>query len=157
MRNLAFLSAFIMVAMPSAALANAWPDECEAVVLDYAYYRDRPDADAVAGLFAEDAVLQVLGSEYTGREQIRGRILAGVGGPIFRHMMSTIRIFAIDDDHATGVSYVTVYSAPPGEGPVPVDTFAAVGEYHDQFVRTETGCKIKRRDFVPVFVPPAPS
>ena len=157
MGKLALLSACLVAITPSVGVADAWPDACEAVVLDYAYYRDRPDADAVANLFTEDAVLQVLGREYAGRKAIHDRIVAGEGGPVFRHMMSTIRIFPVDGDLATGVSYVTVYSAPGEDGPVPVESFAAVGEYHDEFVRTESGCKIKRRDFVPVFVPPAPS
>lgn len=160
MGKLAWLAACLVAITPGVSLAQAWPGTCEAVVLDYAYYRDRPDAQAVANLFAEDAVLQVMGQEFTGRKAIRDRIVAGAGGPIFRHMMSTIRIFSVDAERATGVSYVTVYSGTRedgGDGPVPVETFAAVGEYHDEFVRTGAGCKIKRRDFVPVFLPPAPS
>ena len=51
--------------------------------------------------------------------------------------MSTIRIFPVDQNTATGVSYVTVYSAPPGVNVV--EGFAAVGEYHDEFVRTDAG------------------
>jgi hypothetical protein len=154
-RTFALLSVCLVAITPAVSLANTWSDACEATVLDYAYYRDRPDAQAVANLFTEDAVLQVLGREYAGREAIHERIVAGTGGPVFRHMMSTIRIFPIDADLATGVSYVTVYSAPRGDGPVPVDSFAAVGEYHDEFVRAGADCKIKRRVFVPVFLPPA--
>ena len=126
---------------------------CEELVLNYAYYRDRPDADGVAAQFTEDARLEVLGQTFIGRDKIHARIEAGKGGPVFRHMMSTIRIFPVDQNQATGVSYVTVYSAPPGDMPQPINNFAAVGEYHDRFVRTAEGWKIAERKFVFVFAP----
>ncbi len=130
---------------------------CRSLVLDYAYYRDRPNAGAVANLFTKDAQLTVLGQTYFGREAIRKRVQAGQGGPIFRHMMSTIRVFVESAQSATGVSYVTVYSHSPGDLPRPIDTPLAVGEYHDVFVRTQAGWKIKERTFVPVFMPIAES
>ena len=126
---------------------------CTDLVLDYAYYRDRADAQAVADLFTADALLRVLGQDFDGNAAIRSRIEQGRGGPVFRHMMSTVRIFVEDEDHARGVSYVTVYSAPAGELPRPLGAPLGVGEYHDQFVRTEAGWKIQRREFVPAFMP----
>ena len=126
---------------------------CRDLVLDYAFYRDRPDATGVANLFTEDGVIELLGDRFVGKETIRARIQAGTGGPVFRHLMSTIRIFPQDANHAQGVSYVTVYVAPPGEGPRPVESFAGIGEYHDDFVRTAAGWKIQNRKYVPVFVP----
>ena len=126
---------------------------CTELVLDYAYYRDRPDAGSVADIFAEDAVLRVLGQEFAGRAAIRARLQGAEKGPVFRHMMSTIRIFVDSDDRARGVSYVTVYSASPGAMPRPLGAPLGVGEYHDVFVRTADGWKIQQRDFVPVFMP----
>lgn len=126
---------------------------CTGLVLDYAYYRDRPDADGLAGIFAEDAVLNVLGQAFVGRDAIRARLQGAENGPLFRHMMSTIRIFVDSEDRARGVSYVTVYSASPGAMPRPLGAPLGVGEYHDAFVRTADGWKIQRRDFVPVFMP----
>lgn len=126
---------------------------CTDLVLDYAYHRDRPDADGVAGIFAEDAVLSVLGQDFVGRDAIRARLQGAENGPVFRHMMSTVRIFVESDDRASGVSYVTVYSAPPGGLPRPLDAPLGVGEYHDKFVRTAAGWKIQRREFIPVFMP----
>ena len=124
---------------------------CTDLVLDYAFYRDRMDADPFANLFAEDAVLTVLGEVYTGRKAIRQRLVEGQNGPVTRHMMSTIRIFVQDENTASGVSYVTVYGAPGGEFPIKVEGFMGLGEYHDKFVRTTDGWKISRRTFVPVF------
>ena len=97
----------------------------------------------------------MLGQDFVGREAIRARLQGAEQGPVFRHMMSTIRIFVESDARATGVSYVTVYSAPPGALPRPLDNPLGVGEYHDTFVLTPQGWKIQRRDFVPVFMPEA--
>ena len=126
---------------------------CTDLVLDYAYYRDLLAADTVAELFTEDAQMLVLGDEFVGRDAIRARLEAGRTGPLYRHLMSTIRIFVDSADHARGVSYVTVHAAPPGDLPRPLGQPVGVGEYHDEFVRTADGWKIKRREFVPVFMP----
>ncbi len=129
---------------------------CTELVLDYAYFRDRLDADAVANLFTEDARMFVLGETFNGRQAIRRRIeqaKASADNPTMRHMMSTIRIFPIDAGNAEGVSYITVYGAVTDKLPAPVDGFLAVGEYRDKFVLTAAGWKIADREFVPVFTP----
>lgn len=149
-------AALMLALLPIAAVGDirlGIERACTDLVLDYAYFRDRQDADAVAELFTADAVLQVLGQDYVGKEAIRARIAQGQGGPVFRHMMSTIRIFIDDDGHARGVSYVTVYSAAAGELPRPLGAPLGVGEYHDRFVYTDAGWKIQHREFVPVFMP----
>ena len=135
----------------SVVSAGEIEDACTNLVLDYAFYRDRLDAEPYANLFAEDAVLTVLGEVFTGRDAIRKRLVEGRNGPVTRHMMSTVRIFVQDEDNASGVSYVTVYAAAPGEFPLAVEGFMGLGEYHDKFVRTEDGWKISRRTFVHVF------
>lgn len=127
---------------------------CRDLVLDYAYYRDLLDADAVAGLFTEDATMTVLGQTYEGRAAIHKRIAdtrQSGQGPMTRHLMSTIRIFPDGADKASGVSYVTVYGAPGRRIPADVEGFMAVGEYRDRFVLTQSGWKIAERIFVPVF------
>jgi len=124
---------------------------CTELVLDYAYYRDRPEGDRVAELFAVDAELRVMGQTYLGREAIRARLQDAARGPVFRHLMSTVRIFPEGPRRATGVSYVTVYSAAAGPLPRALEQPLAVGEYRDIFVLTEAGWKIQRREFVPVF------
>ena len=152
MKYLTWMSCFVLVAATSwPAQAGELEQACEDLVLDYALYRDRKDADAFASLFAEDAVLTVLGNVFKGRSVIKQRLVDGRDGPVTRHMMSTIRIFAQSEDTANGVSYVTVYGAPDAQFPLKVDGFLSVGEYHDKFVRTDAGWKIGRRTFVPVF------
>ena len=139
-------------AQPSGQAAAEVRTACTELVLDYAFYRDRLDANAVGELFTEDAVMTVLGQVLTSRKAIQARIETGAGSAT-RHLMSTIRIFQQSADRASGVSYVMVVGAPPGDLPMKADGFLAVGEYHDQFVRTEAGWKISQRTFVPVFEP----
>lgn len=126
---------------------------CEALVLDYAYYRDREDlqvaAQGVAAVFTEDATLTVSGQSFTGRQAIFDRIADQTNPPLFAHLMSTIRIFPESATKATGVSYATVYVAPrPAQGSALAEGFAAVGEYHDEFKLTAQGWRIAQRTFI---------
>ena len=126
--------------------ADATDDDCRQLIMDYAWYRDHPDADAYAALFTEDAELSILGETFKGRDAIAQRLTAASGSTV--HLMSTVRITKVDDDSATGVSYVTVYTAPPGPGPHTVSGYAAIGEYHDDFQKTDAGWQIKKRVLV---------
>lgn len=67
--------------LASQAHAAPWWEACRQTVLDYAYYRDRPDADGVAALFTDDATFTLGADKFVGREAIRARIQAGVQGP----------------------------------------------------------------------------
>ena len=152
MRKLLFLT----LVLPTFAFADSDAVRaCTQLVTDYAFYRDRPDANGVANLFAEDATFTLMGTSFSGREAIRKRVEGGVGGPVFRHMMSTINI-EVDGsgDSARGISYVTVYQGSPDPTPQPMTAPMAIGEYHDKFVKTATGWKIAERNFVPVFLTP---
>ena len=116
---------------------------CRNLVIDYAFHRDRFNAKEFANLFTEDAELTVLNQTWVGRGEIEQRIEALKTGSTIRHEMSTVRIVPLDDDHASGVSYATIYSAPAGV--TTVSNFALMGEYHDEFVRTDQGWKISKR------------
>ena len=164
-RYLALLGASVIALWLTSHAQAADPEDeirtaCTDLVLDYAYYRDRYDADAVADLFTQDAVLEVFADTFVGRAAIHERLAAVKNPPTIRHLMSTIRIFLLTPqnpselvERARGVSYVTVYSAPPGDLPANTAQFLGMGEYHDEFVRTKAGWKIARRTFVPVFSP----
>ncbi len=126
--------------------ADATEDACRDLIMDYAWYRDHPDANAYAALFTEDAELSILGETFKGRDAISQRLTASSGSTV--HLMSTIRITKVDEDTATGRSYVTVYTAPPGAGPHTVSGYAAIGEYHDDFRKSEAGWFIAKRVLV---------
>jgi uncharacterized protein (TIGR02246 family) len=116
---------------------------CSNLVTDYAYHRDQFNATEFADLFTEDASLTVVNQTWVGRTDIGQRIEELKTGSTIRHEMSTIRIVPVDDYHATGVSYATIYAAAAGE--TSVSGFALMGEYHDEFVRTAQGWKISKR------------
>lgn len=151
--------AVVLILHSSLVYADARRDAIEActqLVVDYAFYRDRPDADGVAELFSEDATFTLLGTEFKGREAIRARVAAGVGGPVFRHLISTINIRLSEDEReARGVTYVTVYQGQSETLPQTLRKPMVIGEYHDRFVQTGVGWKIAERVFVPVFLPTA--
>ncbi len=142
----------LLLAPLSPAFGGEVEDACEELVLNYAWYRDRMDADGFGSIFSRDARLEVLGEVFEGRDAIRQRLIDGKDGPMTRHLMSTIRIFPEDSDTARGVSYVTVYIAPRGDLPRALEDDPAIGEYHDRFERTAEGWKIADRRFVPVFM-----
>ena len=129
------------LALPAAAGDADVRAACHALVIDYAYYRDRGDADAFGNLFTADARLEVLGEVWNGRTAIRERLQTPPEAtPLLRHHMTTIRITPQGNDRAVGVSYAAIYAGPPGaEAPHPQTGLAAVGEYHDQFQRTSSG------------------
>ncbi len=122
---------------------------CAALVHDYAILRDRLDARAVADLFTKDAQLSVLGETFNGRDAIYQRIINTPTSPMSRHLMHSVKITLESDDRASGISYVTVYMAPTAQGlPAEVSGFAAMGEYQDEYQRTDQGWQIRSRKFV---------
>lgn len=123
--------------------------DCINLVTDYAYYRDQYDAVGFSSLFTEDASLTVGNQTWRGRDNIRQRIEGLDSSTTIRHLMSTIRIEPVDELHATGVSYATIYTAAAGSNTT--EGFAIMGEYHDEFVLTEGGWKIHTRVLHPVF------
>lgn len=140
-----FLSSLII---PVAYAEDVYRD-CINLVTDYAFHRDRYDAESFANLFTEDASLTVGNQTWDGRDNIRERIEGLNSSTTIRHLMSTIRIVPVDGLNATGVSYATIYTA--SEGSSTAEGFAIIGEYHDEFVLTEAGWKIKNRVLHPVF------
>ena len=142
-KRLLLIAALMFSTSPASFGADDVYWACSNLVTDYAYHRDQFNAKEFANLFTEDASLTVVNQTWEGRNEIEKRIEGLKTGSTIRHEMSTIRIVPIDADHATGVSYATIYSAPAGE--TTVKGFALMGEYHDEFVRTPEGWKFSKR------------
>lgn len=151
-----FLMLSSALSLPAAA-ENSMEDACKALIMDYAIHRDHKNVDDYAALFTDDAKLSVLGDVRIGRAAIRERLAQASGTTV--HLMSTIRITRKSADTASGISYATIYTAPPGDGPHAVPGFAGIGEYHDTFQLTADGWRISERVLVmkltgPGFTPP---
>ena len=134
--------------IPAAYAGDVYRD-CINLVTDYAYHRDRYDAAEFSNLFTEDASLSVGSQTWEGRSNIRARIEGLDKSGSIRHLMSTIRIEPIDELHASGVSYATIYTSAAGSNST--EGFAIIGEYHDNFVLTDDGWKISKRELKSVF------
>tara|TARA_R110002073_G_scaffold84431_1_gene201254 strand:+ start:357 stop:821 length:465 start_codon:yes stop_codon:yes gene_type:complete len=147
-KRLALALVLNIVLIPASYAGDVYRD-CINLVTDYAYHRDRFDAVGFSNLFTEDASLTVVGQTWVGRDQIRARIEGLDSSGKIRHLMSTIRIEPIDALHATGVSYATIYSSSADSNSV--EGFAIMGEYHDNFVLTDAGWRISKRELKSVF------
>ena len=125
---------------------------CERLIADYAYFRDREEAEPYAAVFAVDGVFEFRGARFVGRKAIRQRLVDAAGQVVTRHVMSNVRITPIDADNAEATSIVTLYQGDRSTPPIEVPGMLGIGEYHDRFVRTDEGWKIAHRKFVDVFV-----
>jgi uncharacterized protein (TIGR02246 family) len=116
------------------------------VIARLAQYADGPDVDAYVELFAPDAVWDIPGAPRHGHAEIRAgseeRRAAGQMGPgsNTRHAVTTVAV-TVDGDTAVGDSYWQFW-ADTSTAP----RVALMGTYHDDFVRTPSGWKLKRRE-----------
>ena len=64
-----------------------------------------------------------------------------------RHFVTSTAFSVIEETHAKGVTYYTLYLYGGDEDtPYPLEGPFVVGEYHEEFVATDHGWKIKRRE-----------
>lgn len=92
---------------------------CERLCNLYANRIDAYDYDGFAAVFAEDAVLDMLGTEYRGIEGIR-RFLEGRDKTmICRHLVTNVVIDVSDPDNATGSAYTIAYRVLNARGKAP--------------------------------------
>jgi hypothetical protein len=132
--------------------------ECERLMIDYATHADFRDDDAFANLFAEDGELNLTGQPMRGREGIRSGMKLRPANRESRHVITNMSVKVIDDGHAEGVCYLTLFRKDVAEGerrPLarngPPDV---VGDYHDTYVKTGAGWKFKTRRVRVAFLGP---
>lgn len=141
----------------SADLLRAMSDraEIEELVVRYVHALDTLDADSYASVFTEDAVYEVPGAVYRGRDAIRKIVTdlqaardrnqaEGVEAAALYHVMSNTSIQIIDDDEARHISYAqTVRAAENGQ-------FIAgfMGRYEDLIVKRDGRWQILNRKLV---------
>jgi uncharacterized protein (TIGR02246 family) len=129
--------------------------EIQELVARYVTALDTLDADAYANVFTEDAVYEVTGTVYNGREAIRkivtdlqaARARAEAEGRAslsLYHVMSNSSIELIDDDEARHSSYAqTVRAAEGGQFIV-----GFMGRYDDVIVKRDGRWQIRSRKLV---------
>jgi hypothetical protein len=153
------LIAILVLGIPAVASAD-WQSkvitQCTQLVYDYAYYRDRWDAENYSQLFMENGYLVFPdGKTFKGRETLRKRVLEESGTEISHHHMTSIKILPVDEKSATGVSYLYILQAPSdaevGALGVPAPSMVASAEYHDDYILDGQRCRFASRKIKFVF------
>jgi len=125
---------------------------CGRLVVDYTHLVDFGEAERVAELFAEGAVWEAGDVRFEGRDALRA-MFRGRQQMVrrrSRHVCTNLAIDVVDAERASGRVYLQLYrhdfDADPAPGAVaPGGPPVAVGEYHDEFVRTADGWRFARR------------
>ena len=130
--------------------------ECERLVMRYCHLVDGGEAGRLPELFTDDGVWASPGTRLVGRGELSAVMNQRQARRDLRsrHVCSTFVCDVIDEDRATGVVYLSLYrreSDPEHEGPVGMSGPAMVGEYRDEFVRTEHGWRINARELIVAF------
>lgn len=124
---------------------------CREVVLAAARAVDDGDIDALAALFAVDAVLlRPGGAPLEGREAIRASYAGRDPERLTRHLVSNQSVTLQGPDRARAWCAVLLWSGrrsdAAGARGRPADATQLVGEMADELVRTAEGWRIARRE-----------
>lgn len=129
---------------------------CTRLVTQYCHFIDHGEAARVADLFTEDGVWKSPELTMEGVENLRKgfRHRQKRVERISRHVCNNVLIDVIDEDHAEGCVYLTLYNhdGDPGRTVAPLEGAQLLGEYRDWFRRTEAGWRISRREVVVSFL-----
>ena len=94
--------------------------DCTRTLTGFINALDAGDYETMAGLMAENGVWMRPGGDAVGPSGLLEAMKDRPRGLIVRHVISNVLIEAIDEDNATGITYLTVYrhrGPPPGERP----------------------------------------
>jgi hypothetical protein len=125
--------------------------ECEKLSIAYARHVDFREYEEFVRLFAEDGELNVSGQPIKGRETLTRAMAARPDGLRSRHVLTNIWIKVIDEDHAEGISYLSLYRHTgeglegDDQGPRTISGPSAIGHYQDRFILTDEGWRFASR------------
>jgi hypothetical protein len=129
---------------------------CERLVTRYCHVVDHGEAEKVADLFAKDGVWKSAEASMEGQDAVRRGFAARQAnkGRMSRHVCNNLLVNVIDDDHAEGCVYLTLYRHDGDESRrfSPLGGAVMVGEYRDRFVRTAEGWRFSHREARASFV-----
>lgn len=132
---------------------------CERLSHAYSRHTDFREYDQFVELFAEDALLNA-GGELVGKETIRKAMSKRSDKLRSRHVVTNHIVDVIDEDHAEGVTYLSLYREVSEEARDPANVLglngpAAIGHYTDKYVRTADGWRFASRVLEFAFQNPA--
>ena len=126
-------------------------DECRKLSIAYARHVDFKEYDLFVALFAPDGELNVTGTPIVGHEKLKKAMAMRPDHLQSRHVLTNIYIHVLDEGHAEGISYLTLYrhegdsQSSAEKSPREISGPAAVGHYSDRFLRTEQGWRFSSR------------
>lgn len=126
-------------------------DECRKLSIAYARHVDFKEYDLFVKLFAPEGELNLTGNPVVGHDKLKKAMARRPDTLQSRHVLTNIYIHVIDEDHAEGISYLTLYRHEGDNqdgaesGPREIAGPAAVGHYSDTFIRTAGGWRFSRR------------
>lgn len=125
---------------------------CEQLVLRSIKLFDEHDWPAFANLFTPDGLLVQASQpdkKLAGRAAIVNALSQRSPERLTRHICTNIVIDIADYNNASGLCYLLLYASdraePEDATGRPVNSPRRVGEYHDKFVRTDSGWRIAER------------
>jgi ketosteroid isomerase-like protein len=124
---------------------------CERLSVAFANNIDRRDYPAVLDLFAEDAVLDRVGTIIRGKSALSAWLESRPNNIVTRHICTNIDIVQNGPEAAEGRSYFTFYKADATADVGEIDGPEMIGEYHDTFIWTAKGWRILKRKVVVIF------
>lgn len=133
---------------------------CERLITDYTHLVDFGNAPDIADLFVEDSRWYTDDMSMDGQVGIREGFThrQRVTRRQSRHVCTNMAV-TVAGDTAIGLSYLVNYrhdsETGVAETPAPAGLPKYVGQYHDTFVRTGEGWRIKDRYFVTAFLRPS--
>ncbi|HJL60414.1 MAG TPA: nuclear transport factor 2 family protein [Pseudomonadales bacterium] len=122
---------------------------CTNLSISYARHVDFKEYDQLTELFEENAQL-ITGAPLVGKESIRKALHGRTDKLRSRHVLTNIYVEVIDQTHAKGITYLTLYRHIGPESleakPILLEGPAAVGHYSDDYILTDTGWCFARRE-----------
>ena len=130
--------------------------ECERLVTQYCHFVDHGEAARIADLFTKNGVWAGPGVRMEGHDELRKGfgVRQANSARMSRHVCNNLLVDVIDEDHAEGTVYLTLYrhDGEPGRKISPLEGPVIVGEYRDEFVRTADGWRIQNRKIFTSFM-----
>jgi hypothetical protein len=128
--------------------------ECKQLLARYYNHVDHGEFQEGAHIFAPDVEWRWREWKVTGRENMLKDLKSALTTVHIRHLISNTVIKVIDDDHATSLSYVTIYTHKgerADDGSAPHDGPDYINELHDKLVRLDDGWHIAQRHIKTAF------
>jgi 3-phenylpropionate/cinnamic acid dioxygenase small subunit len=127
---------------------------CKQMLARYYNHVDQGEFEEAAHIFAPDIEWRWREWAVNGRENMLKDLKSALTAVHIRHLITNTVIKVIDDDHATSLSYVTIYThrgERADDGSAPHDGPDYINELHDKLVRLDDGWHIAQRHIKTAF------